>query len=126
MTDEQLERRRDQAALIGHVKEIHRQLRVHAEKLHNMDERMLLWARTQQHQSEMLRHHMEAEESALAKYELLLDDISKERQYGRELKMKLLQSTLSWGVVGALSVIAVLIWHGLRAKLSIFTGAFRW
>ena len=119
------ERRHGNAEIMEQVKGLVSQIRLQHEQIHGLDERMILWARAQQAQADMLHKHMLEEEAALQKYDSLLTTITEERRYARELKQKLLQSTLSWGIIGAVGAIAALAWNGFVSKVGIILSALR-
>ena len=119
------ERRQGNAEIVEQVRGLASQIQIQHEQIHGLDARMLLWARAQQSQADMLHKHMLEEEAALQKYDSLLTTISDERRYARELKQKLLQSTLSWGIVGLIGTIAALAWNGFMAKVGIILSALR-
>ena len=119
------ERRQGNAEIVEQVRGLASQIQIQHEQIHGLDSRMLLWAKAQQSQADMLHRHMLEEEAALQKYDSLLTTISEERRYSRELKQKLLQSTLSWGIVGLIGTIAALAWNGFMAKVGIILSALR-
>lgn len=98
------------------------EVRIHHDRLRSLEDQVKLWASAQQEYAQMLRRHMDAEEVALTKYASLLETISAERQAGRELRQKLLQSTLSWGLIGTMTALGAIFWKGLLAKFMIFGG----